>query len=224
MNTSTALIDYEAEIARQREALRSTLSKPASSNIGLKGKMFTFPDGTSTPGPISCIILAHNTYNSLYTSVYNPNAPTPPVCFAIGGDLNTLAPSPNSPKPQSSLCATCEKNQWGSASNGSKAKACKNHRRLLVACYHQTAADVAVYTITAAPTSIRSYDSYATKLEGNRLPIEVITEISFNPSQAFPQLQFACKGLHNEVPAMLQLQQQHLELINREPKLEREAF
>lgn len=82
------------------------------------------------------IVLAQRFEYSYYTEQYNPGSVSPPVCFAIGDNPETLAPHDNSSDKQNDKCGIagqagcCPQNEWGSSTRREKAKACSNGIRI----------------------------------------------------------------------------------------------
>ena len=86
-----------------------------------------------------------------------------PDCSSLDG----LKPSPNTENPLSPICATCEKNQFGSAENGSsKGKACKDMIRVHILI---NGGEIPT-RLMIPPTSLRRYEDYISQLTVEKLP------------------------------------------------------
>jgi len=139
-----------------------------------------------------------------YSSRYDPTKVTGPDCFAISATATGMAPSSASPQAQHSTCEGCPKNEWGSAPNGGKGKACRETRRLLLIPADSIGSADAVKTAEVAAlrppvTSLKNYATYAQTLAATlkRPPLGVISEVAVVPD---PKTQF--KVVFNMVKAI----------------------
>lgn len=137
--TGTDVVDWEQEMRQQ-----AAVAAGAQRSSGGQGKFFSFKAGQLTyddnalPGnQVAVIILADIMENSWYDEPYDANRPMSPKCFAFGHDESEMEPpaDPIDSDPyferQSDTCATCPRNEWGSAPVG-KGKDCKNVMRIAV--------------------------------------------------------------------------------------------
>jgi hypothetical protein len=216
---------YETQLTEEADAISATLSKPTGRFISTKGKIFTLPDGTSNPGPLSVVILDYVSYNAKFTNVYDPNNIQPPGCYAINKIVSEMKPSKNAESPQAADCETCPHNQWGSAPTG-KGKACKNQMRLLV-----TAPDATLETepmlLTVSPTGLRPFEHFVKFIAAacSAPPIRVIADITFNPNEPYPTLQFSSgtedsPALHGNLEVLMGLRTNNQELLHLEPEVQ----
>jgi hypothetical protein len=99
-----------------------------------------------------------------------------------------MGPSDRAEGKQHDTCEGCPKNEWGSATNGGKGKACRETRRLLVIPADSIGSVEAVKAAEVAAlrppvTSLKNYSTYvqtvATTLK--RPPLAVISEIAVVP-------------------------------------------
>lgn len=215
---STALVNIQEQLRKELAALGGQVEAPSSNKIGTKGKVFTLPTGQASPGPIQAIILDFVTINMSFKGAYNPNVRSPPSCWAIGRNIKELAPSANVKTPESDLCETCARNAWGSGQNGS-GKACKNQRRLLVIAPDFKPGDEPM-TLYVSPTGLKGFNKYLTRdLAGDNgvLPIQVVTEIGFDPNQAYPTLTFKYAGKHGKLEEAMALRAKYQDILLKEP-------
>lgn len=213
--SNTDLQSYEAQLAQEAEKVKATLGAPSTNKVSTKGKMFTLPDGTTNPGPMSCVILDYNSFNSWYKGVYDPSDPKPPVCWALNKIVTDLTPSTNCPEPQAERCEPCAKNQFGSEGRG---KACKNRRRLLIAPVTATP-ETKPMVLEVSPAAIRVFDNFVlqTTKELGVMPIQVIVDIGFDASKAYPSLTFENARLHSALETMMSLRAAGQEILALEP-------
>ena len=184
-----AVAEYREQLRQVLATLRTRIAPPAGNRISLKGRMFTMPDGSTNPGPIAAVLLDWRAHNQFWAGPYDPNQLEDPICWAVSRTYDALAPSPESVEPQAESCASCPKNVFGSAPNR-KAKACRNSRRLAIVPPDATL-ETEPMILTTSPTAISAFESYVLGLATeNKMPVEVVTLIAFDPASDFPSLRF----------------------------------
>jgi len=213
----TDVANLEAELQKDLANLSARVGAPPSNRISTKGKKFTLPTGESNTS-LQGIILDWRHALANYPGVFNANAPQDPDCFAIGTDnpdSGLLKPHPLIENPHNDNCATCPKNQWGSDSNG-RGKACKNQIRAVLVSSNP-AEDAMPLTLFVSPSGLKNWNAYLTELANvHGLAVQqVITEITFDPNETYPKLQFAMLERHPFLANVLQLRKQHIDTINR---------
>lgn len=189
--TGTAVVDIQAEMEKQALAIASRISAPSGDRIRItQQKTFKFPDGTEHPGPCEFVIVDFAAANFLYTTPYTEGEATPPDCFALGLDANTMVPSANSPNKQAELCAVCPQNQFKSAPNG-RGKACRN-TRLLAVLPPDATEETPLWLLSLSPTAIKAFDDYASTVARTfkAPPSKVISTIGFDPTASYATLRF----------------------------------
>lgn len=219
---SSAMLDLKAELKRELAEVKGSVAPPSGFRVSLKGKMFTFPDGTQSAGPIDCVILDWRTAHTYYKGVYNPQKPESPACFALGKVIETLKPSENVPEPQADSCGKCPMNQFGSAATG-RGKACKNSR-LLAVVPADADENTEPWIVTVSPTGIKGFDNYVTKLSGvmGMVPIQVTTRMALNPNEAYPTLVFGSPEPHEmDLALLFKLREAAQPLLDKEPEMNR---
>ena len=156
--------------------------------LSAKGGTLTYRDEPIAGNSLDVVIIASPVERLYYKSRYDPTNPAPPVCYAVGPTLSGLKPNPTSPEPQSEMCANCPKDQWGSAANGGKGKACAEKRRLLIMTADSiTSVDsVNMGEVAALRTPVTSVKGFATYLQkiasATKRPLSaVVTKISLVP-------------------------------------------
>ncbi len=195
-------VDVEAQIKKALEEQSGQLGALPNNKIGVKGKEFRLPDGQTSAGPLECIIVDFVWSMVNYPGAFDPKNPQQPDCFAIGREAPTsgdLKPHETVENPHDDNCATCPKNQWKSAPSGN-GKACKNQRRLVVVPPNFESIEDAM-TIYVSPRGLRNFDAYVSRLKSELgvLPVQVVTEVSFDADQAYPLLKFRCLHRHARV-------------------------
>jgi hypothetical protein len=224
MSEERALVNYEEQLRKELATLKDSVEPPSSNKIGTKGKVFSTPDGKSGPGPLSLIILDFIGMNQYYPGAYNQNQKVPPACWSLGRNLKEMTPSANVPKPQNVDCDTCPRNQWNSGPNG-KGKACKNQRRLLVLPTDFTS-ETEPLTLYVSPTGLKAWNRYVDKDLGSDMgimPVQAITEVSFDPNQSYPTLQFKFLSKHARLNEAMAIRQKYQDILWREPELKDKA-
>jgi hypothetical protein len=156
--------------------------------LSTKGGVLTYRNNSITDNKLACVILASPVEHLYYSERYDPTKVVGPKCFAIGAVATGLKPAPNVEAPEHTSCEGCAKNEWGSATNGGKGKACRETRRMLLipADSIGTAAAVEAAEVAALRppvTSLKNYASYVQTIAATlkRPPLAVVTEISVVP-------------------------------------------
>jgi hypothetical protein len=208
---STEILDLQAiletELAAQKQSMPNTTSK-----ISTKGKIFSLPDGTSSEGPIQCIILDWRWQHSYFEGIYNSNNPKPPVCSSSGKIEAELQPDPTSEKPQAEDCESCPKNVFGSGTGG-RGKACKNTARLAIVPANPTS-DMSPWVLDVPPTGQKQLIGYINELQKQgKLAVQMVTEIDFDPKVDYPTPQFKNKGEHKALQVAFGLREKAQNLL-----------
>ena len=184
--------DYRAELAKYAKDDSARLPSGGGSYISIRGKNFSF-QGAALEDPLKVVVVDYGFENALYEGKWDPENPSPPVCFAVAKTADGLAPHESSPKPQADSCKDCPHNQFGTADTG-KGKACKNSLRLALLSTITKKFDAAYVEKTDAalmrlpPTSTKHFRGYLKKItEGLQLPLfSVVTEPGFDEDAATP--------------------------------------
>lgn len=152
-------------------------------------KKFQFPSG-DTVDEFNAVIVNFAYRNNYYLGRYNPKDPTPPACFAISENANTLEPSVKSPMIQSDDCASCQQNQFGSSPTGS-GKACKNTVMIAVVPADDQA-DHSIWVIQTSPTAIGAFNKYVKHvMDKVKFPVQsVVTRFFLDPDETYATLRF----------------------------------
>lgn len=215
------LVALREKMKAELASVRDSVAPPSGFNVSVKGKKFTFPDGSVNEGPIDVVILDWRNVNTYYTGAYNPNAPKPPVCFSILKSLKDMKPSQNAPQKQHDTCHGCPKNEWGSDPQGGRGKACKNSARLAIVPA-DASLESPVWTLNVSPKGLGSFNAFVNKLadQYGMLPIEVVCSISFDANEAYPKLIFGEATQHDNLDVMLQLRETSASILEKEPDLQ----
>lgn len=218
--TDVAALD--AKFANEAEQVKQMISAPGAPKISInRAGNFQLPDSSELGNEIRVVVIDFITANRYYPGIYNAQNPTPPVCFAFGKVLADMAPSANSPEPQSDKCKGCPMDEFGSALTG-RGKACKNTRELAVILEEDLEADEPnIYQISVPPTGIRSFDGFVAQclrvVSGP--PIKAIVTIKAVPQGTYTTLQFADADNNPEYAYHAQFMEMARELISKEPDL-----
>jgi hypothetical protein len=153
-----------------------------------------YRDNPIAGNSLDVVVLASPVERLYYTSRYDPTNSAPPVCFALGSTVTGLKPSHLSDTPQSETCEACPKNQWGSATNGGKGKACSEKRRLFMVTADSVSSIDAVNLAEVAAlripvTSVKGFATYVQTVASTvKRPLAaVVTKVSLVPD---PKTQF----------------------------------
>lgn len=218
MSASTELQSIQEQIKAELANIHNSVAPPSSNRISTRDKKFTLPDGTSHAGPMYAVVLDHRNFNRYYTKPYDPQNPTPPDCFAIAKDFDSMSPYNHEgvKDPQSNDCASCPMNQFGSGPTG-KGKACRNMVRLALARPDASANDDPM-TLEVPPSALKHWNKHVNHLQtAGMLPVQVITEISFDPQAAFPCPTFGVSEAHDNLDLFWSLREKAQAILDQEP-------
>ena len=219
-STKKDVVNVQEALKKELAGMKDRVEPPSGYMISTKGKVFNLPNGSSSDGPLTCVVLDWATANTYFEGIYNPKDVKPPVCFAISAEPAKAAPSDKVPNKQAELCSDCPKNEWGSDPQGGKGKACKNTRRLLIVPIDATE-KTPCWVISVSPTGLKYFDKYVNTLaDMGTHPIEVATDISFEASDAFPSLRFEVVDKHDALNVMWHLKGVGQEILHQEPKID----
>lgn len=209
------IVSIREQLAAQAAEMANRTAPPTGNAIRItQSKQFKLPDGSTTNGPLQLVIVDFVAANKFYEGAYDPNAITPPDCFAI--DINPLkmVPSDNSPNRQAETCAACPNNVFGSAGAG---KACKN-TRVLAVLPPDGDANTPLWTLSVSPTAIKAFDGFVQSLSRlGTAPISMVTEVSFDPTKDYASLRFADPQPNENLAAHFARQPEAREMLLAEP-------
>ena len=166
----------------------------------IKGKSFTISRGgeksvvmsphdpDAPASSIEVILIRANPKNSktYYAASYAEGFDGAPDCTSSDG----IKPDSNSESPQSSSCATCPHNVWGSkmSDDGKKLKSCQDNVRVAIAAPGQLNDPM---LLRVPPASIKPLVEFGSALEKRGVPFyAVITKLGFDMTQSSPKLTF----------------------------------
>lgn len=175
-----ALADYpvlSAGSSAQMEAVTANLGEEGIQSFDLDrvsipaggGTQWLVPslEGEESVKEIQGIIVAWRSPRVYWeVSVAEMDEPSPPDCSSPDGRYGTGRFGPGSVDNPVGACSSCPLNQWGSAGEGSKAKACKEQRHLYVI----RPGGVLPMVVTLPPTSINPMRQYFLRLASESLP------------------------------------------------------
>jgi hypothetical protein len=127
-----------------------------------------------------------------YEHGYVENSTAPPDCWSVDGKK----PDPASPKLQNPTCPGCKWNAWGSSrstAGSGKGKDCADSKRLAIVPIEdiENKRYGGPMMLRVPPASLAALLTYANSLEQIGFPYYgVVTRISFEMNQPFPQLKF----------------------------------
>ena len=157
-------------------------------------------DGDGPRGSIDVVIVKANPHLSktFYLNGWDENNNNPPDCASANG----VTPDAGVPHQQSTVCATCPRNAWGSAPNGGKGKACGDHRRLAVvplpAADAPNALDVlrnealgGALLLRCPAASLQDMAAFDSRYKQLGYPYFTMgIKIGFDPAESFPKFTF----------------------------------
>lgn len=170
--------------------------------ISIRGGRFRIREGaeeTVLPDNVLRAVIvgaSPNVVKSFYKGAFNPKAvgeEKKPDCYSNDG----IRPANDAEDPQSQLCASCPQNAWGSkiTDAGTKMKACADQKKLAIISADDHSTNPTVYQFTVTPAALTNFRQYGELLSSKGFPPELcITEISFDPKEAYPKAQFKFGG------------------------------
>jgi hypothetical protein len=128
---------------------------------------------------------------NFYKGGWEDGSSDAPVCFSMDG----VRPDPSSEELQSTTCAKCPQNIFGSkiTDTGKKAKACADSRRIAVVPEGDFANEVygGPMLLRIPAGSLTNLAKYGKKMKQRGFPYNtIITRISFDPETSHPKLDF----------------------------------
>lgn len=178
----------------------SSMSVP---RVSLRGRTFRFIEGGEEREKfndnINVVVLgvepeAGRFIKTFYDGVYNSGDSSPPTCASSNG----VQPDPWVTAAQSQHCATCPKNQFGSATSrtGKKSKACRDSKRIWIVKPDDI--EGTVYGLNVPVTSLKSLSEFGVAVKNAGAPLSsVIVQIGMTDAE-YPLLTFSMLGFLDE--------------------------
>lgn len=220
---ASAILDLQKEIEAELARLKEAAPEPTSSKIEVPQgkKQFHFPTGEVIDDkPFRAVIIDWRWQNSYFPTAFNPKQKSKPVCFARHSDPKLMTPHASSEQPQCSDCASCPMNKFGSKGNG---KACKNV--CILAIVPPDATDkTKPFTLAVSPTGLKTWNAFERHVRNGlgKIPIQLITEIAFDPKEDYATLTFKEVGLNENLATCFALRAKAAEILDRGDRKEGE--
>lgn len=152
--------------------------------------LITDPSNPQLPKmQLEVVVVGHNpAVNKIfYDGAWQEGDTDEPDCSSDDG----VRPDAHIASPQSSACATCPKNQWGSkiSEQGKQIKACSDNKRLVVLPIHDLNSEPLEFTIK--PSSLKEWANYVRGLSSRGIDVTTcVTNVFFDPAANYPKLLF----------------------------------
>lgn len=150
------------------------------------------PDGFVPYLDLVVLLAASHHSKVYYEKNYTDGDDNPPDCWSTDG----IKPDQAAPKKQSTICANCKWNEFGSRVNqatGSKGKACADTRRMAVVPYGDIENTMlgGPMLLRVPPASLGAIGEYSDLLKSNTVPYSAIaTRVGFDAKEAYPKMIF----------------------------------
>ena len=192
----TAIVRWDEKFAAAAKASKEKYKGIGGGVASVKfaANRITYQGADIPGGRVNVIVVGDCFLNAWYAGkIYDPEDIQPPVCYALSEFVEGMAPHAECQEAQSTTCAECVHNQFGSAPTG-RGKACQDVVRLALI----NAADVedgdSARTAEIAQakipvTSVKNWAGYVKALDG-RPPWSVVTEIAALPEKNYYRLEF----------------------------------
>ena len=130
-----------------------------------------------------------------YAKGYTPGSTDAPDCFS----LDAKVPAPGCAQPQSTNCATCKKNAFGSHPVTGRGKACGDRKMVVLVWEGEPTTLMTMNFPTMSMNALKSLD---TKMRESNIPLQaVLVEMSFDPMFTYPVLKLNPVGFVDEATA-----------------------
>jgi hypothetical protein len=190
---------WDEELAKHATK-QAALERPAVGRLAFRGGVMTYQNQPIPGNKLNLVIVSTAKEHALYANVlenrsFDANKPENPVCYALALDGQDMIPHPQAKTRMAANCLECKYNQWGSAPNGGRGKACKESRRMVVlpqssvlsgpnvpaAAGSVKKAEAATCSIPV--TSVKNWANYTAQLAGEyrRPSWAMVTEMSEHP-------------------------------------------
>jgi hypothetical protein len=117
-----------ADVAKDHAAQE----RPVMSKISLRGGVLQYMGAPVKGNRLPVVIIGMGYERTFYKDKFNPNVFANPACFALSLNDENMVPHENVENPINEACEGCKYNQWGSDLTGTRGKACKEKRRLIM--------------------------------------------------------------------------------------------
>ena len=160
-------------------------------------KRFTLnKDGTTTfltdKVRVVLVASASTITKAWYAKGYTPGSTDAPDCFS----LDAKVPSPGCAQPQSTNCATCKKNAFGSHPVTGRGKACGDRKMVVLVWEGEPTTLMTMNFPTMSMNALKALD---TKMRESNIPLQaVLVEMSFDPMFTYPVLKLNPVGFVDE--------------------------
>lgn len=130
-----------------------------------------------------------------YAKGYTPGSTDAPDCFS----LDAKVPAPGCAQPQSTNCATCKKNAFGSHPVTGRGKACGDRKMVVLVWEGEPTTLMTMNFPTMSMNALKALD---TKMRESNIPLQaVLVEMSFDPMFTYPVLKLNPVGFVDEATA-----------------------
>ena len=192
--TSTEIVNWEEKLKNESKELAKT-ERPQTGKISLRGGIMTLHDREIKDNTLLCIVADYIHENMYFKDAYIPDVVKAPDCYSYSINGENMVPHPDIKEPQNPTCTGCWADQFKSAGNGRKGKACGvGRRKLAVLPFYDNVEDFkkSEMAIISLPyMSVQNWSNHVNLLASTptiqRPPYGVVTKISVKPD---PKSQF----------------------------------
>lgn len=122
-----AIVSWKDRMAEMAKDVAAT-EKVGGNFISFQGGRLKVGEDLVPGDKMNVVVASYVWEYTYFPNKYDPTKIVSPVCYAYGMGEETMTIAGE--EPQSDSCVGCPRNEWGSAGEGSKGKACKNGRKL----------------------------------------------------------------------------------------------
>lgn len=183
-------IPWKQALAQAAKSGKAPKEKPSVGNKIKLMKSGKFSMGGKVLGSeLDVVIISFLFQKAWYDRDFDPDNVCPPACAALAYDEDEMEPLKESPVKQCDSCASCDFNEFGSATKGTGAgKECADHRRLAVVAFDKKGVVEGIKRIDVPPTSLGNWRGFVGEVEDNGLePMQCVVRLSFEEDSTATQ-------------------------------------
>lgn len=154
--------------------------------------LITDPNNPELPAmQLEVVVVGFNpaVSKTYYEGDWEPGDADEPDCSSDNG----IVPDTGVPAPQSTNCANCKQNVWGSKiskHNGKQIKACSDNKRLVIVNANEIAEGKAI-SLTITPGALKEWAEFVRALDSKGIEVStVVVKVQFDPTVTYPKLVF----------------------------------
>ena len=209
---TTEIATLQERLAKQLEAQGAAAQsmRTSGSYISFKNAQLKV-DGQPVPNNTADIrVLAAIGERTYYDGPFDADKAQVPTCYALDSD----SPHPEAADQQSTDCASCDQNKWGSALDArgipGRGKACREGARVIVVPANVPLKSAPMYTAKIPVTSLSAVQNFSSRCQqAQKLSGEFVTTLSVSEDKkSFFKVHLTIKEITNDMDIGLLMDRQ----------------